>query len=74
MAKITVNLVLQVFKDGDYYVAYSPELDFSTYAKTKNKVLSRFGERLDIFIEDALSKGTLDEQPIELRNGNQSKL
>ena len=59
-------MYLQIFKDGDYYVAYSPELEISTYAKSKKLVEERFKERLEIFIDSGLSKGTLHKNLTDL--------
>lgn len=64
--EINVGLYLQIFKDGDYYVAYSPELEISTYAKTKKRAEERFKERLEIFFDSGLSNGTLYKNLTEL--------
>jgi len=63
-----VQLVINVitFPDGDYYIAYSPELDISTYARTKEDVNKRFEERLTIFFETASRKKNLFKQLKEL--------
>jgi len=59
---IEIGLNVKFFKDGDYYVAYSPELQISTYAKSVDEVKERFTERITIFFERALESGDIHER------------
>lgn len=43
------------------YVAYTPALDLSTSGKTHKEVQKRFNEIVDIFFEEIIERGTLDE-------------
>lgn len=56
-----MNIPVTIFKEGKAFVAYSPVLDLSTSAKTFNSVKRRFGEVVEIFFEELLAAGTLDE-------------
>ena len=56
-----ISLPIVVFKEGTSYIAYSPALDLSTSAKTYKKAQDRFSEAVDIFFEELVSLGTVDE-------------
>lgn len=62
--KLGVNVIF--FQDGEYIIAYSPELDLSTYAKTKTIAQKRFNEAVEIFLETAIEKNSLYDQLLEL--------
>ncbi len=59
------NILLKVpvafFEEDGTWLAYCPSLNLSTYGRSKKQVESRFEETIQIFLEDVLSKGTLDE-------------
>ncbi len=59
--KVPINILVNTFKEGDTYIAYSPMLDLSTYAGTFEKVQKRFGEAVQIFFEELDKNGTTDE-------------
>lgn len=59
--KFQASLPMFVFREGDTFIAHSPVLDLSTSANTFDKVQRRFTEVVQIFIEELLEKGTLDE-------------
>ena len=56
-----IMLTVQVWKEGASYVAYAPELDISSCAKTANQAKSRLTEAVSLFIEEAARMGTLEE-------------
>jgi len=56
-----IMLTVQVWKEGASYVAYAPELDVSSCAKTANQAKSRLREAVSLFIEEAARMGTLEE-------------
>jgi len=56
-----VNIPVSFFKEGDAYVAYCPILDLSTSASTFEKVKERFGEVVEVFFEELVDMGTLDD-------------
>jgi len=53
------NLVVSIFKEGNYFIAYSPALDLSTSGNSFEQVRSRFKEIANIFFEEVSKKGTL---------------
>ena len=56
-----VSLPVSILKEGKYFIAYTPALDLSTSGKTFAEVKERFGEVVQIFFEELLEKGTLEE-------------
>jgi hypothetical protein len=56
-----IALSVQVWKEGASHVAYSPELDVSSCAKTASQAKSRLKEAVSLFLEEAARMGTLDE-------------
>ncbi len=59
---IELKILVKVFTENDYFIAYSPELQISTQGKTVEEVKKRFSERLDIFFSIALEKDNLHER------------
>ena len=55
------NIPVSFFKEGDAYIAYCPILDLSTSASTFEKVKERFSEVIEVFFEELVDMGTLDE-------------
>lgn len=55
------NLPVTIFKENKRYVAYTPVLDLSTSGRTYNEVKKRFGEIVNIFIEELVRNNTLDQ-------------
>lgn len=68
MNKITYKFVLPVdiLKEGDSFIAYSPVLDLSTVGDTFEEAQQRFNEAVQIFFEEIEGKGTLEEALTEL--------
>jgi predicted RNase H-like HicB family nuclease len=56
-----IALSVQVWKEGASHVAYSPELDVSSCAKTASQAKARLKEAVFLFLEEAARMGTLDE-------------
>lgn len=61
MTKFNTQLPVSVFKEGKYFIAYTPVLDLSTSGKTYNDVMKRFAETVEIFFEELFQKGTTEE-------------
>lgn len=59
---IEINLKINIFKEKDHYIAFSPELQIATQGKTLKQVKKRFGERISIFVERALETKTLEKR------------
>ena len=59
--KVTGDVPYFVFKEGDKYVAYSPALDLSTCGDTEKNARKMFAEAAQIFIDEIMAMGTLDD-------------
>jgi predicted RNase H-like HicB family nuclease len=60
------SLPVSILREGKYFIAYTPALDLSTSGKNFEEVKERFGEVVQIFFDELLEKGTLDEVLSEL--------
>lgn len=58
---IKFNLPVSIIKEGKKYVAYTPALDLSTSGCSKEEAKKHFEETVDLFFEELLKKGTIDE-------------
>ncbi len=58
---MNLKIPVTVFKEGQSFIAYSPVLDLSTSGKSFPEVQRRFGEAINVFFEELLEMGTLDE-------------
>jgi predicted RNase H-like HicB family nuclease len=56
-----INLSTIIFREGKYFIAYSPVLDLSTSGKSFEEATRRFREAVKIFFEEIKRKGTLKE-------------
>jgi predicted RNase H-like HicB family nuclease len=59
--KMKIEIVVLLYKDGDYHMAYCPALELSSYGKTESEAKEYFLDALNIFIEDTIKKGTLEK-------------
>jgi len=63
---LKLSLPVSFLREGDCFIAYSPALDLSTSANSFEKAKKRFVEATEIFFEELLEKGTLNEVLLEL--------
>ena len=63
---VVYNLPVIITKQSSSFVAYSPALDISTSAGSAKKVKERFIELANIFLEEILEAGTVNEVLSEL--------
>jgi len=56
-----VKLPVSFLKDGDSFIAYTPVLDLSTAGKSFEEAQKRFIEAVQLFLEELVEAGTLDE-------------
>lgn len=59
-------LPVDILKEGDSFIAYTPALDLSTVGDTFEEAQQRFKEAVQIFFEEINEKGTVDEVLTEL--------
>jgi predicted RNase H-like HicB family nuclease len=57
--KIIVNV--EIFQEGELYVALAPELNVSSFGETVEEAQKSIKEALDAFIEECDHMGTLEE-------------
>lgn len=55
------NLPVSILREGKRFVAYTPALDLSTSADTYEKARERFSEIVNIFFEELIKRGTLED-------------
>jgi len=55
------KLPVSFLREGKKYVAYTPALDLSTSGRTYEEAKRRFSEIVNIFFEELVKKGTLEE-------------
>ena len=55
------KLPVSILREGKKYVAYTPALDLSTSGKNYEEAKRRFNEIVNIFFEELIRKGTLEE-------------
>jgi len=58
---MNLKIPVSIFREGKTYVAYSPVLDLSTSGRSFKIVQRRFDEVVQIFFEELLERGTIDE-------------
>jgi len=55
------KLPVSILREGKRFIAYSPVLDLSTSGKSYEEAKKRFKEIVNIFFEELIKKGTLEE-------------
>ncbi len=58
--KLEFNLPVSIIKEGKSYIAYTPALDLSTSGKDYEEAKKRFSEIVNIFFEEIIKKGTIE--------------
>jgi len=61
MRVFRIQLPVSILKEGERYIAYTPALDLSTSGRSQKEVKKRFGEAVEIFFEELVEAGTLDD-------------
>jgi predicted RNase H-like HicB family nuclease len=59
--KAEISVEYFILKEGDIFAAYCPALDLATQGDTFEDAGKAFGEALQIFIDEVMEMGTLDE-------------
>jgi len=55
------SIRVEIFKDGDVYVAWSPELNVSSFGETIEEAKSAIREAIEAFVEECQIMGTLED-------------
>ena len=56
-----LSLKIEIFKEGDVYVAISPQLNVSSFGETVEEARDSLREAVSAFIEECRAMGTLNE-------------
>lgn len=56
-----INLIVNILKQSNRYVVYSPALDLSTSGRSEIEAKKRFGEAALLFIDELNKAGTLKD-------------
>ena len=56
-----VSVPVNIFREGEHFIAHCPVLDLSTSARTFDEAQKRFNEALQMFLDDLIQQGTLEE-------------
>lgn len=59
--KFKINVRVLISEDGDYFLAYCPELDLSSYGRSESAATKAFAQVLKIFVKETERKGTLEK-------------
>lgn len=60
-ASIEIDITMQIWKEGNMYVSYSPELEISSCGETFEEAKKNLHEALEGFLEEAERMGTLQD-------------
>jgi hypothetical protein len=63
---LSFNLNMIITKQNKRFVAYTPALDICTSGKTEKEAKTRFVELANIFLEELMEMGTINEVLSEL--------
>jgi predicted RNase H-like HicB family nuclease len=58
---MNISVRIEVFREGDVYVALSPELNVSSFGETIEDAKRSVREAIEAFIEECETMGTLEE-------------
>jgi predicted RNase H-like HicB family nuclease len=59
--RMKISARIEIFKEGDSYVALSPELNVSSFGETIGEAQNSIKEAIEAFIEECERMGTLEE-------------
>ncbi len=62
---LNLNFTHYIFKEGDMFVAYAPELDVSSCGHTMEEARRNLKDAVKGFLESARDRGMLDQLLIE---------
>ena len=59
--RLAAKLPVDIFKEGNHFIAYCLALDISTSAESLAEVRKMFAEMVNIFFEEVIKMGTMDK-------------
>lgn len=60
-----LNFRIEIFKEGNQYVAVAPELNVSSFGSSQNQAKVALKEAVELFLEECRRIDTLDEVLME---------
>jgi predicted RNase H-like HicB family nuclease len=60
-----IKLKIAFYKEGEQFISYCPALDLSTAGDTFEEAKKNFEEAADIFFEETIKRGTLEDVLLE---------
>ncbi len=64
--KVEVKVEVDLIREGDYIVAYCPALELSSFGTDESDARLAFDEALEIFFEETIEMGTLENILLDL--------
>ena len=58
---MNISVRIKIFKEGNVFVALSPELNVSSFGETIDDAKKSFKEAVEAFIEECQEMGTLED-------------
>ncbi|MBI2487803.1 MAG: type II toxin-antitoxin system HicB family antitoxin [Deltaproteobacteria bacterium] len=58
---VEIDLIMQIWKEGNMYVSYSPDLDISSCGGTSEEAKRNLYEAIEALLEEAERMGTLQD-------------
>jgi predicted RNase H-like HicB family nuclease len=55
-----ISVKIEIFKEGDVYVAFSPDLNVSSFGDTIEEAKTSIKEAIEAFVEECERMGTLE--------------
>ncbi len=63
---LTIGITVEVSREQDYYIAYCPALEVSSYGKDIKTAKKRFLEEVEIFFIETERKGSLEKYLLKM--------
>lgn len=62
---LEIKIPVQIIKEDNIFVAYTPALDLCTQGDTYEEAEAMLGEMIQIFFEECIERGTIEQVLIE---------
>jgi len=72
-SQIQFSLPVSIIREDKSFIAYTPALDISTAGDTLEEAKERFEELVEIFFEEIIEKGTIEQVLTDLGWKKQAK-
>ena len=62
---VEMQLSLLIYKQGDYFVAFCPSLELSSYGNSVEDAKNGFDDAMNLYLEYSIENGTLEKDLME---------